>query len=93
MRAVSASTDARAALDTASLGGDSHRADWCSPLRGPDGACRVIWWQDRSPHGPAIGVVDNPDDAVAPVLTHLPAGCGPAADGTADDLRLSTRSR
>jgi hypothetical protein len=53
----------------------------------PDGTYRVTWWQDRSPHGAAsIGEADNPHDAVALVLAHLPDDCGPAVTGTANDL-------
>ncbi|WP_160161662.1 DUF6193 family natural product biosynthesis protein [Embleya hyalina] len=52
-----------------------------------DGKYRVTWWKTRSPQGPAdIGETDNPRDAVALVLAHLPSDCGPAAAGTADDL-------
>lgn len=55
-----------------------------------DGKYRVTWWKTRSPHGPAdIGETENPHDAVALVLVHLPAGCGPAVAGTADDLDTS----
>lgn len=54
------------------------------------GKYRVAWWKTRSPHGPAdIGETDNPRDAVAPVLVHLPADCGPAVAGTANDLDKS----
>ncbi len=52
-----------------------------------DGTYRVTWWKTRSPQGPAdIGEVDNPRDAVALVIAHLPPECGPAVAGTADDL-------
>jgi Family of unknown function (DUF6193) len=52
----------------------------------PDGKYLVTWW--RPPHGTAIlGEADNPSDAVALVLAGLPADCGPAVAGTADDLR------
>ncbi|MFI0406797.1 DUF6193 family natural product biosynthesis protein [Actinomadura sp. 3N508] len=53
----------------------------------PHGTYRVVWWQNRSPHIPAsIGEADNPHDAVALVVAHLPRNCGPAVAGTADDL-------
>lgn len=42
-----------------------------------DGKYRVTWWKTRSPHGPAdIGETDNPRDAVALVVAHLPPECG-----------------
>ncbi|WP_433178774.1 DUF6193 family natural product biosynthesis protein [Actinoallomurus sp. CA-150999] len=52
----------------------------------PDGTYRVVWWQVRSPHGPAIGEVDNPHDAIALVIAHLPADCGSAVAGTPPTL-------
>lgn len=48
----------------------------------PDGTYRVVWWRDR----PAITEADNPHDAAALVVAHLPDDCGPAVAGTADDL-------
>lgn len=52
-----------------------------------NGRYRVTWWKTRSPDRPAdIGETDNPHDAVALVLAHLPHGCGPALPGTAHDL-------
>lgn len=55
----------------------------------PDGTYRVVWWHDRSPDGPAIAEADNPHDAVALVIAHLPNDCGPAVAGTANDLDRS----
>ncbi|MGW4659011.1 DUF6193 family natural product biosynthesis protein [Streptomyces sp. NPDC004279] len=55
-----------------------------------DGKYRVTWWKNRPPHGPAdIGETDNPRNAVALVLAHLPCACGPAVAGTANDLAES----
>lgn len=55
-----------------------------------NGKYRVTWWGTRSPHGPAdIGEADNPQDAVALVVAHLPPECGPAVVGTAEDLDKS----
>ncbi len=55
-----------------------------------DGKYRVTWWKTRSPHGPAdIGEADNPRDAVALVVAHLPRECGSAVAGTANDLDKS----
>ncbi|MFK4041805.1 DUF6193 family natural product biosynthesis protein [Nonomuraea wenchangensis] len=48
-----------------------------------DGNYRVTWWHDRSPDGPAIAETDDPHDAVAVVIAHLPDNCGPAIAGTA----------
>ncbi|MFE3060824.1 DUF6193 family natural product biosynthesis protein [Nocardia sp. NPDC059239] len=40
------------------------------------------------PTGPRIvGVTETAAEAVALIASHLPAGCGPAIDGTAEDLR------
>ncbi|WP_328546331.1 DUF6193 family natural product biosynthesis protein [Streptomyces platensis] len=33
-----------------------------------------------------VGDADSAEEAVALVVAHLPPGCGPAVDGTADDL-------
>ncbi|MCT9010270.1 DUF6193 family natural product biosynthesis protein [Streptomyces rhizosphaerihabitans] len=56
-----------------------------------NGKYRVTWWRTRGPHdGPAgIGEADNPQDAVALVVAHLPPECGPAVVGTAEDLDRS----
>lgn len=56
----------------------------------PDGTYRVVWWHDRSPDGPAIGEADNPHEAVALIIAHLPDKCGPAVVGTANDLDSPT---
>ncbi|MFI5527298.1 DUF6193 family natural product biosynthesis protein [Kitasatospora sp. NPDC051853] len=64
----------------------THDVPVITPVHGKH---RVTWWKTRSPHGPAdIGETDNPRDAVALVLVHLPADCGPAVAGTANDLDL-----
>jgi hypothetical protein len=55
-----------------------------------DGRYRVTWWKTRSPQGPAdIGETDNPRDAVALAVAHLPPQSGPAVAGTANDLDKS----
>ncbi|MGW5276230.1 DUF6193 family natural product biosynthesis protein [Streptomyces sp. NPDC004044] len=55
-----------------------------------DGRYRVTWWKTRSPQGPAdIGEADNPRDAVALAVAHLPPESGPAVAGTAEDLDKS----
>lgn len=52
-----------------------------------NGRYLVTSWKTRSPHEPAdIGEVDNPHDAVALVVAHLPPECGPAVASTATDL-------
>lgn len=52
-----------------------------------DGRYEVAWLPN-APHGPRqIALVDSAQEATALVVTHLPeAGCGPAIDGTAQDL-------
>ncbi|MEV1177563.1 DUF6193 family natural product biosynthesis protein [Nonomuraea sp. NPDC049784] len=43
--------------------------------------------QTGSPYGTGhIAEAEIAAEAVAIVVAHLPAGCGPAIDGTADDL-------
>ncbi|WP_439681197.1 DUF6193 family natural product biosynthesis protein [Embleya sp. MST-111070] len=53
-----------------------------------DGKYRVTEPRTRSPHnGRAdIGEADNPQDAVALVVAHLPPEYGPAVVGTAHDF-------
>jgi hypothetical protein len=52
-----------------------------------NGSYRVTGWKTRSPRGSAdIGEANSPQEAIALVLAHLPHNCGPAIDGTADDL-------
>jgi hypothetical protein len=40
-------------------------------------------------HGNTLGETDDPRHAISFVLDHLPASCGPAVAGTADDLTAS----
>lgn len=58
------------------------------PVIAPDRVGRYrVSWPTRSLGGRAlIGETDNPHDAAALVASHLPDNCGPAIDGTADDL-------
>ncbi|MET7642504.1 DUF6193 family natural product biosynthesis protein [Streptomyces sp. NPDC005426] len=65
----------------------THDAPVVTPV---SGRYRVTWWKSRSPQGPAdIGETDNPRDAVALVVAHLPPEYGAAVAGTADDLDKS----
>ncbi|PVC84455.1 hypothetical protein DBP20_18660 [Streptomyces sp. CS131] len=41
----------------------------------------------RQPDQALLGVVDTLEEAYVLIATSLPDGCGPAIDGTADDLR------
>ncbi|WP_455352651.1 DUF6193 family natural product biosynthesis protein [Streptomyces sp. SYSU K217416] len=51
------------------------------------GGFRVLrMWEPRGSDRHVVGEADSPTEAVALVVAHLPAGCGPAIDGTADDL-------
>ncbi|GAA4965087.1 DUF6193 family natural product biosynthesis protein [Actinoplanes utahensis] len=53
----------------------THDAPVITPV---GGRYRVTWWATRSPHGPAdIGEVDDPREAVALVVAHLPPRAGP----------------
>ncbi|QIS11556.1 DUF6193 family natural product biosynthesis protein [Nocardia arthritidis] len=54
------------------------------PLK--DGRYRVV--RQGIPHREPVelGLVDTPDEAVALLVAHLPDNCGPAIDGTAEDL-------
>ncbi|WP_428993788.1 DUF6193 family natural product biosynthesis protein [Actinomadura verrucosospora] len=51
-----------------------------------DRTYRVVLRHDRSPYRLALEEADDPRDAVAQVVAHLPGGCGPAVAGTAHDL-------
>ncbi|GAA3243849.1 DUF6193 family natural product biosynthesis protein [Actinocorallia longicatena] len=47
----------------------------------------TIFWASGSPYGTGhIAEADTAADAVAVVVARLPAGCGPAIDGTAEGL-------
>jgi Family of unknown function (DUF6193) len=47
----------------------------------------TISWPPNSPYGTGhIADASSAAEAVAIVVAHLPAGCGPAIDGTAEDL-------
>jgi hypothetical protein len=68
----------------------THDIPVITPLA--SGRYRVTWWQTRSAHIPAhIGETRDPHEAVAMVVARLPAGCGPAIVGTADDVESAER--